>query len=142
MVTTEGELFDLLRQRFGIGEWDEETHGERIPYWRFRNTEISKLKGMIRKRRTSVADLALAADYAVETKTKISNPFALLALIQPAKKAARDARVTPRAEIHQRLVEAAGQAQAAGDEAWATRLFSADPAAGEAVLAEWEASRR
>lgn len=130
---TEGELYDFLRERFGVGDYDEALSGQ--PYWKYRALEVSKLKGIIRRRRTSVAELYLAAEYAAERRIPISAPFDLLRLIGPAKKAAM---VPRRRELAERLERAARDAQAMGQAEWATRLFVADVSAAEELLAEWE----
>lgn len=131
-ASAEGELVDYLQQKFGIGDYDEDASAE--PHWKARALEITKLKGMIRRRGTSVESLRIAADYCIAQGVTIKQPFDLLEHIGPARRALREAeRPDPRAALHQ----AAEEAQELGETGWVARLVATDPREAEAVLHQW-----
>lgn len=131
MASSEGELFDYLTERFGIGDYDE---GSGVPYWKYRGTEISKIKAMLKRRGVTVQEMMLAANFAAERKMTVRAAWDLLSLIPPAKRAASKPSRVSDAE---RLQEAARDAAARGMLDWASRLVAADPSEADRVLAEW-----
>ncbi len=58
---TDGALYDLLQELFGIGEYDEVTSEE--PFWKFRRREVAKVVATRKKWDTAIADLYVAALY-------------------------------------------------------------------------------
>jgi hypothetical protein len=133
---TEAALYDLLQQRFGIGSWDEAT--AKVPFYRARMTEISKLKAMMKRRRVRIEEIVLAADYASARQIPIRETWQIFELVPDALK---DQRMNGRADIEERLQKAAEEAMALGRQDWAVRLYNTDRRSGEAVLAEWEQQR-
>ena len=134
-MSPEGALYDLMQQRFGIGDYDD-LSGE--PYWKARNIEISKLKGQMRRRRLSVEDLRTAVEYATVTGRPIKAVWQLCELVTEAKKARRDATRNVMAEDTRRDLEvAAAEAHERGDHGWAARLYAADIKSAPVVLQQW-----
>lgn len=132
-ASAEGELIDYLQQHFGIGDYDDDVSDK--PHWKWRALEITKLKGMIRRRGTSVESLRVAADYCIAQGITVKQPFDLLEHIGPARRALREAeRPDPRAALHQ----AAERAQELGMLEWAAHLYRVDPTEADAVLAQFE----
>lgn len=134
-MSPEGALYDLMQQKFGIGDYDD-LSGE--PYWKARNVEISKLKGQMRRRRLSVEDLTIAVEFAVAQGRAITGVWQLCDLVGVAKKAQRDAnRVTAHASLIEEKNAAAAEAFARGDEGWAARIYAADSKSAPIVLEQW-----
>ena len=51
----DAQLFDMLHSLFGIGDFDEDG----VPWFRFRMTEIAKLKAIRKRRSITLADYAM-----------------------------------------------------------------------------------
>ena len=60
---TPGEAFDIMAEKFGVGDYDEWT--ATVPYWRWRMGEVAKIRAMMRRRRVSMQELVIAIEYAV-----------------------------------------------------------------------------
>lgn len=130
---TPAEVYDQLQQRFGIGNWDEAT--SKVPWWKARITEISKLKAMLTRRRVKTSDVLLAADYAERHRVPIRETWELFQVIDAAK---RERRQTPTTtDVQTRLAAAVQEATECGEPAWAARLYNTDPRVAEDALAAW-----
>lgn len=126
-----GELYDLLQVMFGLGDYDE--HGD-IPWYRARMLEISKLKGMLTKRKATPQQVAVAAHYARDQGLAISAAWQLFELIPEAMVAARRAA---QEAAPSELQQAIDEAVKLGLNQWAERLIRVDKADASAVLKEW-----
>lgn len=133
---TPTDLYDWLQEQFGIGTYDPGSTDQ--AYWEYRVLEVTKLKAMIRRRRTSVEELFMAAEYAKAQRIHVRAPFELLGYIAPAKRALRHPRHQDGREA---LNLAVIEAQASGMDDWAVRLYNADPSVAADVLAEFEAAK-
>lgn len=135
-MMSEGELFDYLQERHGIGAWDEATSA--IPWWKFRGREIAKLKAMLKKRKALTIQVAVAADYATEHKRPIYAYYQLFALIPEAMTAQRRQGETARkVELARGINESIAEAIAAGEDQWAARLMRTQVSEAPAVIKEW-----
>lgn len=120
MSMTEGQLYDDLRERFGIGDWDEAT--STVPFYKYRMTEISKIKAMMKKRRVTVDQLLLAADYAQIHHLPVVALWRVFELVPDALRAQRESN---RPSLHDEVWAAVDEAVAAGEQGWADRLMAA-----------------
>lgn len=81
-----GELWDFLHERFGFGDYDELVSGGL--YWQARAREVHRLKLVLRRRHTTVAELAKAGWWVgTEVSTTIRSPFGLLKHVPMAVRA-------------------------------------------------------
>lgn len=134
---THAGLYDLLHIYFGIGDYDDLV-SERLgsePWYRCRMTEIGKLKRLMKSRHVDIADMVQAAEYAHSRHLCITASWQVCELVGEARRAAREAERLP---LSQRLQDAASQALAVGEDAWAARLAGASSVD---ALNAWEASR-
>lgn len=135
---TPGELFDYLHEKFGIGDYDDQTAAK--PYWKERGTQIAKLKAMMKRRRVDVETLVITADYAVRHKKPIHYYPQLFEQIAEAKREHRAMRHEQRrVDLHNKLWEAAREAWDAGEDEWGERLIRATGSDAERLLEEWGA---
>lgn len=136
---TPAALYDLLRERFGIGGYDEIANPE-PPFYAQRMREIAKLRAQLRARRATPRQVAVAAWYAAENGARIRYTSELFKLIPEAMRAynhalaeqARQRTLSRREEVIDAAIEA-------GEHDWAARLIRADAKAAAALIAEWEA---
>ncbi len=134
---TEAALYDLLQMRFGIGEWGPDS---KDPWFRARMLEIGKLKRLMKSRRVTIEDLAIATWYAEQDGRPISATWQLAKLVPEARREfTRVQRVVP--DLRQQLDAAAADAWNHGDDGWASRLFTADLGSAEAVLSQYREHR-
>ena len=133
---TPAELHDLLHEMFGIGNYDDLTSTD--PWFRARMTEISKLRAMLKRRRCSVEEVTIAAQYARETGKPIHAAWQVFILVPDALKAQRNERA--QRTLENLLVEihaAAAEAHELGEPEWADRLMRVSHANAVSVLDEW-----
>lgn len=129
---TPGELYDLLQEQFGIGDYDERTSD--VPWYKARLTEIAKLKGMLKRRNATPRQMTIAAWYARERHLPIAASWQLFDLIPEAMKAHRTATSVP---AHDVIGSAIDEALKAGETAWAERLARVTGEDAAVVLQEW-----
>jgi hypothetical protein len=137
MPHSDGALWDVLHDLFGVGTFDETAE---LPWWRFRATEVSKVKASRKKHDLSIPDCYIAALYCRAHGQDIR---AVNWLVRHVNKAWTwwDAK-------SQRLIDQPGDAYAEAvriesnnqDPTWLNRLLRASPANREEVLAEWTMS--
>ena len=130
------QLWDFLQERFGFGSWDESTADR--PWWKFRANEIGKLKRMMARRRATVRDVVIAADYADTHDKPVTELWQLLDLINAGARWHR--AITREGERAQRDVDlrtAIDEAVDADEHDWAGRLMRADPSEAQTVINQW-----
>jgi hypothetical protein len=133
---TDAQLWDVLQERFGFGDWDETTSD--IPYWKFRANGIGQLKAMKRKRKVSTRDLVVAADYAVIHHRPVIALWQLFGLVPEANKWRRQQDEAVKTHLLAREIEEAIEEALDADEPeWAERLLRASRADAQTVLNEW-----
>lgn len=130
-VLTHAQLYDLLAEYFGLGDWDEMT--SKVPYYKARMTEIGKLKRMMNSRHVDVPTIVQAAEYCHANHVPVIGLWNIIDVIPEARRQARDAsRVT----LSDRLQAAAQEAMAMGEPTWSYRLAGASSVE---ALEAWEA---
>lgn len=133
---TPADLYDYLQRTFGIGNWDEAT--STMPWWRFRLTEIAKLKAMLKKRGATPEHVITTAEYAIEQRRSIFATYQLFLLIPEAMAAQRaQARTDRNAQLNLGIEEALAEAIALGETQWAERFMRASAAEAQIVINEW-----
>lgn len=137
----EAELYDLLQEMFGIGTYDEVAGSE--AWFRARMVEVMKLKGLCRRRRASVKQVAIAAWYAKANRLPIRHSVRLYALIPEAMRAYSAELLASEREAREReLNQAIVTAMRTGRQDWADRLLRASSGRDvRKVLDEWEAAK-
>ena len=122
---TPGEAFDIMAEKFGVGDYDEWT--ATVPYWRWRMGEVAKIRAMMRRRRVSMQELVIAIEYAVAHRKPITESYQIFNLV-PDALAEHFANERSHRK-HAASVDAetlAAEAMAAGETLWAQRLMAAD----------------
>lgn len=128
-------LYDLMQQRFGIGDYDEAD--STLPYWKARGIEIARLKAQMRRRRLTIEDLTKAVWYAEREKQPITAVWQLCGLVGLAKRAWREHLAIPQTDQRDALNRAASLAWERGDHGWAYRLNACDLPSAAVVLEQW-----
>ena len=129
-----GELYDLLQELFGIGDFDD---GQGL-WYQSRGVEIGKLKRMLTSRHCTVEEVAEAARYAHGRHIPITQAWQVFQLVPEALRARRLSRAE---EEHLALRDARSEAVRAAldlhDTTWADRLMRTPDQHLETVLQEW-----
>lgn len=135
---SDAELFDMLHSLFGIGDFDD---SKDILWFRFRMNEIGKLKALRRKRRISLADMALTARYCRRIGEPIDAGWRLCGFIADAKREARRIAVP---ELTRDVAEAVALERSlpVPDESWIQRLLLARGPHRADVLDEYRQGAR
>lgn len=136
-VTTAAELYDLLQRDWGLGNYDDVA----VPvpeFWKARMSEVSKLKAMLKRRRCTPQEVALASAYAKSQRKTISAAWQVFELVPEAIRASlQEEKVSKRSLLTAAAVEASN----AGQVDWAQRLFAANIAAADELIAAWNAHK-
>jgi hypothetical protein len=133
---TSGELYDLLREMFGIGDYDPVATTR--PWHRVRAIEVGKLNRMLKARHCTPDEVYLAARYAQQRRTPITATWQVFELVPEALKAHRLEREATRlTALHEQVWQATRDALAAGETEWADRLTRTPDTHAEQVLQEW-----
>lgn len=135
---TDGALFDMLHSLFGIGNFDESGS---VPWFRFRMTEIAKLKAIRKRRSITLADYAMTARYCHRHHEQVKESWQVCGFIADAKREARRIAVPELSqEIHAAL-EIERALPGPDSAAWVERLLLTRGLFRREVLAEWKQSR-
>lgn len=120
---SDGDLYDLLQELFGLGQWDPD--GD-VPWWKARQHEISKIKRSRTARNVDLEDLALAARYAKAHGEQIKAVTWLYRLIGPAIRWDNERRrATTLAQLDDLINEAIAVEAEQPESEWLTRLARA-----------------
>lgn len=130
---TDGKLFDVLHEMFGIGTYDD-LSGE-TPWWKFRQRETSKVKASRIKNDRSVPDLYVAALYCRAHNIEVGAVTYLMRHVKPAWTWWEERSAT--AGITERYADAIRHEMANTNDTWLTRLLRAAPATREEVYQQW-----
>ena len=135
---SDAALFDMLHSLFGIGNFDEDGT---VPWFRFRMTEIAKLKAIRKRRSITLADYAMTARYCQRHQVQVKESWQLCGFIADAKREARRIAVPELSqEIHDAL--ALERALPGPDSVtWIERLLLTRGPFRREVLDEWKQSR-
>jgi hypothetical protein len=135
---SDGALFDMLHSLFGIGNFDE---AGSVPWFRFRITEIAKLKAIRRRRSITLADYAMTARYCQRHHEQVKETWQVCGFIADAKREARRIAVPELSqEIHAAL-ETERALPGPDSAAWVERLLLTRGLFRREVLDEWKQSR-
>ncbi len=131
---TDARLWDVLHDLYGIGTFDED--GD-TPWWKFRATEISKVRACRKKNDRSIADFYITALYCRAHGLDVRAVSWLPRHVNKAwswwdAKAHRLAQTPADAYAEAIRIESANP-----DPTWLHRLLRATPATHEEVLNEW-----
>lgn len=138
--TSAPEVFDMIHGLFGIGDFDPDMDSD--PWYRFRLTEIAKIKSIAKKRRWTWAEFAMVARYCSRHDIRVSRTWDLLAHWGPAKAEERTLDLQRR-EAEVRDAIATERASGLPDsEEWAVRLELSTGRGREELLEEWKAGRQ
>lgn len=135
---TPAELFDLLQQLFGFGDYDEQVNPE-PPWFKVRMTEIGKLKRFMKSRNLSARTLGITAWYCHDHQIRVDS-FGYLArhvreaLVEHRKQADQ----AKREEAADRLQEALERSTLIGRPDWTERLLRTPPALLSRTLDEFD----
>jgi hypothetical protein len=135
---TDAQLFDMLHELFGIGNFDESGS---VPWFRFRITEIAKLKAIRKRRSITLADFAMTARYCQRHQEQVKESWQVCGFIADAKREARRIAVPELSqEIHTAL-EIERALPGPDSATWVERLLLTRGLFRREVLDEWKQSR-
>jgi len=133
----DAQLFDMLHSLFGIGDFDEDG----VPWFRFRMTEIAKLKAIRKRRSITLADFAMTARYCHRHHEQVKESWQLCGFIADAKREARRIAVPELSqEIHAAL-DLERALPGPDSSTWIERLLLTRGPFRRDVLDEWKQSR-
>jgi len=135
---SDGDLFDLLRTDFGVGDWDESTSEQ--PYWQWRATEVAKVRRVRESRQVTVANLMLAAAYCKACGYDVRDATWLYRHIRDAIRWQKASALEQPSQLDTQITTAVTTAYNAGDMEWVGRLTRAQGTSSQSeVLAAWQA---
>lgn len=141
--TTDAELWEYLRWRLGLGDYDD--HADSRPWWKYRSGEIAKVTSTRRKRRASIAELVRTAEYCHAHRIPILNQVWLYKHIADANRLAAEQRREVGSDLTQLIASAIASEQALADEMspmWIGRLTRSMGPYRKEVLDEWQQARQ
>lgn len=137
--TTPAEVYDLLQREFGIGSYDDVVSQE--AWFKARMKEIGMVKRLMKARRATERQVAIAAWYAKEAGVVVRTTHRLFPLIPEAmREYNRRVAEQGRQAAADKVATAVQEAVAAGQLDWADRLMRAQDS--EQVLREWASQGR
>jgi hypothetical protein len=135
---TDAALFDMLHSLFGIGDFDEA--GD-VPWFRFRMTEIAKLKAIRKRRGITLADFAMTARYCQRHREQVKESWQLCGFIADAKREARRIAVPELSQEVHAALEAERALPGPNSTYWVERLLLTRGPFRRDVLDGWKQSR-
>lgn len=134
---TEGQLFDHLHRRFGWGDYDE-LYSD-VPYWKWRQIEVTKIKRSLKARRIAVEDVYYATEYCWHHGIRIDAVTWLYQYIYPARSwfFARQ-RALAGESFDDEYEDAMRTAYEQDDQVWVDRLSRAQGQARTEALEAWK----
>lgn len=131
---TDGDLYDLLRATFGVGDWDED---HELPWWKYRANEVAKV-GRIRKaRKVDLEDLATTVAYCKAKGIDIRDSSWLYRHILDALRWAREEATAVPTDFETDYEAAIGEAYEHGLTEWIERFHRALGDGRREVLDQW-----
>lgn len=138
IIRTDSDLFDLIQRLFGCGEFDE--NGD-VPWWKFRQQEVSKIKRSRQSRGVPLENIATAALYCKQQGITIQNFTWLYQHILPALKwQTRQDQLEAQRYLTEELARALQIEFPRADDGWYDQLKRAEDVAF--VLSQWRAAGR
>jgi len=135
---TDAGLFDMLHSLFGVGDFDE---AGTVPWFRFRMTEIAKLKAIRKHRSITLADFAMTARYCQRHQEQVKESWQLCGFIADAKREARRIAVPELSQEVHAALEAERALPGPDSATWVERLLLTRGPFRRDVLNEWKQSR-
>ena len=131
------QLYDLLQEMFGLGDWDELTTS-RTPWWKARLLEVGKLKRQMAKQKVTIDQLTRAAWYARRWSIPVRGVWTLVDLIPDADaEYTKVLREVEREDLERQRTWAILAARHIGEEYWEAALLRASYAELPDTLARW-----
>lgn len=140
-LPTEGQVFDALHERFGVGDWQE---GNDVPWHDFKRKECIKIKAMRLKKRASCEELLTAIRYCGARNIDIREHWQLYEHIPASKHWARDREEMRRTRGAQQVIDAAIAIEMERDPngPWVERFIRAVGPGRQEVYEEWLEERQ
>jgi hypothetical protein len=135
---SDAELFDMLHEIFGIGDFDETGA---VPWFRFRIAEIAKLKAIRKRRSITLADYAMTARYCHRHGERVKESWQVCGFIADAKREARRIAVPALSLDISAALEAERALPGPDSAIWVERLLLTRGPFRRDVLNEWKQSR-
>lgn len=136
--TTDAELFDLIHQSFGIGDYDADLPNV-TPWHKVRVTEIAKIKAIRKKRNYSIAEMTMLVRYVHRRGYRITRTWDLLQYWYEAR---RDQVASARPAVEVEIDRALEIERARPDgQEWVDRFLLAQGSGREVALQRWRAER-
>ena len=139
---TDAQLFDLVHELFGIGDWDRDLDAK--AWHQVRGAEIAKIKALRKRYNYSVEELAELAKFAHDRQLRVSKAWDLIGYYNQFRRH----RARARADIaRQRLDQEFDEileierGRLDGDE-WVTRLLLSTGIGREELLRKWREERQ
>lgn len=135
-LQTEGQVFDVLHERFGVGDWQE---GNDVPWHEFKRKECIKIKAMRLKRNTSCAELITTVRYCGAHNLDIREHWQLYEHITAAMRWDRDRQEMRRTRGTQLAIDQALELEMERDPngPWVERLVRAVGPQRQEVYQQW-----
>ena len=127
----------MLHGLLGVGDYDDS--GD-VLWFKFRMTEIAKIKALRRKRRISIDEFAQAARFCYRRRIPVRHTWEVCGFIDAAKKEARKSQPSAVAQTIE-VALANERSRPDTDEQWVARLLRARGPARSEVLKEWVKAR-
>lgn len=135
---TDGQLFELVHELFGVGDWDRDLDAK--AWHQVRGAEIAKIKAIRKRYNYSIAEMAALARYVHERQYRITKAWDLLKHY-PAYRRARVADARSRMEQEFEEILAIERGRLDGDE-WVTRLLVSTGIGREELVRKWREERQ
>ena len=136
---TDAALFDMLHSLFGVGDFDDSGP---VPWFKFRMTEIAKLKAIRKHRGITLADLAMTARYCLQHKERVDQTWQLCGFIADAKREARRIAVPELSKQVSAALECERTSPGPDSSTWIERLLLTRGPFRREVLDEWLTDRK
>lgn len=135
------QLFDWMERHFGFGNYDELTSD--VPHWKWRLSEVAKLKASMTKRRTTVGEMQMIAQYCLDKRIILGHWVDLYQHAVPALREARQAAERrQKEEIEIRIARAVALENRRNPEGlWVSLLVRATGKERYLLYAEWRKKR-
>lgn len=135
---TETQLWYYVHRLFGIGDWDEDSG---VPWWRYVQTEVMKVKAKRKKLGASTEALADAADYCKAHQIDIRNVAWLYRYLGPSRAWHDERRRALSAAAIDELIDGAVEQDLTMGGEWVERLIRARGEYRQEVYEAWKAAR-
>jgi hypothetical protein len=140
--TTDAQLFDLVHELFGIGDWDRDLDAK--AWHQVRGAEIAKVKAIRKRYNYSIPELAELARFVHDRQYRVAKTWDMLSHYGEFRRVrARERADNERRRLDQdyELALETERGRLDGDE-WVTRLLVSTGIGREEVLRKWHEERQ